>query len=310
MTLMNATTKHAVSSLWRSPAVARSVLMLAFVALTLSGVDSVRAQSPAASTLVLVGDRQRAVGKAQAVNYHIQGDATIIFDYSSEAGLQELAKCHASMVPKWHLVLDGTLDSVGQNMTGTFAFTGIPMGQWQQWDSALLQCGSEMRGQTSCHAGCGPYWIQYRYNATAVPTVVSTFQGTYANGKVEILGSAFLGSQFIFEDCFNAITGATTPCEQALGFTPGPIPEAIKGSLPRNAKTATTGYGVRSIVISGDIVFTEGGVSIRANMNLPESEWADCCIVSDPLFLSDKNHVSISGAPVGDPIPLPPVPPQ
>jgi hypothetical protein len=186
-------------------------------------------------------------------------------------------------------------------MKGTFEFTGLPKEQWQQWESTVLQCGSEMHGQTSCNAGRGPNWVQYHYNATVIPYPIGTFQGTYANGKVEILGTAHFAAQFVLEDCFNGITGVSILCETALGFTPSPVPAEMQGTLPRNAKYFAGSYGVRRITISGEIFITEGGVSIRGNMNLPESRWADCCIVSDPLYLSDKNHVSISGEPAPPP---------
>jgi hypothetical protein len=160
-----------------------------------------------------------------------------------------------------------------------------------------MQCGPEMHGQASCAVGCGPYWVQYRYSAGALS---GSFQGTYADGKVEILGTARLGAWFMFEDCFNGITGATTPCETALGFEPAPVPEALQGTgYPNNARSAAVDYGKRTVIMSGTIDFpASGGVLIYANMDLPDSTMSDCCIVSDPLFLSDKNHVRISGDPV------------
>jgi hypothetical protein len=187
-------------------------------------------------------------------------------------------------------------------MQGTFEFTVIDPAKWQEWDSAVLQCGPEMHGQTSCVTGCGPYWVTYHYQAG--PLSGSTFQGTYANGHVEIIGHAHLVARFIFEDCADMDTGSGIPCEKALGFTPGGF-GVLSGqvTLPSNAKAAFVDYGTRTVVISGNILLDEGGVSIHANMNLPDSELATCCIVGDPLFLSDKNHVSITGEPASPPAP-------
>jgi len=282
--------------LWRAPAAWRVALVLAIVGLVLSRADDVRAQPPDPSTLSLTSNSPRGVEQAQPVNYHIHGDATVVYDYSSAEGQAYLATCNVEMVPKWHLTLDGTLDSVGQTLKGIFEFNAAPTDQWQQWDSNVLQCGPEMHGQTSCATDCGPYWVTYKYNAAILG---GTFQGTYANGHVEILGSAHFAAQFIFQDCANMDTGVGMPCETALGFTPTTVPpqSGLYQGLPSNAKVKTFDYGIHPVNIAGSIILDEGGVSIHANMNLPESQWASCCIVSDPLFLSDKNHVSITGEP-------------
>jgi hypothetical protein len=280
-------------SRWTAASAGTPVILVAMLILAVAvggRRHAARAQAPA-----LTGTPEQASQRAQPVNYRIRGDATVVFDYSSEAGQKELADCHVSVLPKWHLVLEGTLDSVGQTLTGTFQFTGLDLDRWEEWDSALLQCGPEMHGMTSCSAGCGPNWVQYRYSGyTGFGS--STFRGTYdSEGNITILGSTSFGARYLFQDCFNGITGEGIPCERALGFAPQPVPPDVRA--PRNASYALGNFGVREVVITGKLVFTDdfGGVSIRGNMNLPSSEFAECCIVSDPLFLSDKNVVRITG---------------
>ena len=285
---------HGRWSRWRATN-ARTLAVLAAV-LILAGALSGRHRVAGAHTPVLTDPSAQASEQAQPVNYRIHGEGTVTFDYSSEAGQKVLATCHVSMVPTWRFVLDGTLDSVGQTLSGTFQFTGLDLDKWQQWDSALLQCGPEMHGMTSCAAGCGPNWVTYRYSGYTAFGGGNAFRGTCdSNGNITILGSTSFGARFLFLDCANGITGEGIPCERALGFALQPVPS--EANAPRNASYVLGNYSVRNVVITGKLTFTDGfgGVSIRGNMNLPDSEFAGCCIVSDPLFLSDKNHVSITG---------------
>jgi hypothetical protein len=286
---------------WRLPASWRLIAAFLLAALALSSTASVRRDAAVALAPALRGNPPPVLQQAQPVNYHIHGDATVIYDYSSDAGQKELATCHVDLVPQWHLVLDGTLDSVGQTLKGTFELTGLDLDKWQQWDSTTMQCGPDMHGLTSCSVGCGPNWVTYRYSTyTGFPG--DTFTGTYdSKGNITILGSASFGARDLFLDCANGETGVTIACEKALGFTPNAIPPFVQA--PNNAKYALLFSGVHDVVIVGQLTFTDdfSGVSIHANMNLPESDWAECCIISDPLFLSDKNHVSITGEAVPPP---------
>ncbi len=280
-----------------APAVLLVALMLAAAPNVRGGAAVARSAAPPAGAPALLQ-------QSQPVNYHLHGEASFTFDYSSPAGLQALSQCNVSVAPKWRVVLDGTLDSVGQNLKGTFQPSVTPdvFADAGEWDSALLQCGPEMNGQTSCNAGCGPFWITYNYVAQtgAIGTgQFGTFTGTYdSSGNITILGHTFFSVFYLLLDCANMDTGTSTPCDQAFGYQGGPAPSSLRG-VPRNAKFAAAMLGDHGVEIDGALTWSDdfSGLSIRGNMKLPDSAWSDCCIVSDPLFLSDKNHVSITGEP-------------
>jgi hypothetical protein len=316
---------------WRWPALA---MLLATV--FLAGGATVHQDAATALTPALRGSRPPLLQQSLPVNFHIHGDATVIYDYSSAAGQKELADCHMDMVPRWDLILDGTIDTVEQTLKGGFTLTNdtrAKLADWQKWDLTTAQCGPDMHGLTSCNAGCGPNWITYRYvtntglNGPLLPgdqfitSGRNDFHGSYdAQGNFTLVGRTAFFAHELFLDCFNEQTGVATPCDTALGIPTSPVPPEI--GAPRNARNATFYGGNHDVVITGKIAFTEGGVSMRGNMNLPESLWAECCIVQDPLFLSEKNHVRIEGEAVANPagttgatLPPPPstdtpVPPQ
>jgi hypothetical protein len=204
-------------------------------------------------------------------SYHIEGDGSVGFTYTSPAGQQDRADCHMSYMPRWWFKFDGTVDTFTQTMKGTISAPPEygDLANPDKWRQDDLQCGPNQ----------GTY-IQYSYAYVATD---GTFSGSYSpssdtkyHGSFHLLGHVTLTGGYQLTlctqpakliDCHTVYPGLT-----AANATP--IPNFVGFNFANKAVEVEGNFDfIPSDTGKGDL-----WMHMYGKLSLPDSEWGACCL--------------------------------